>query len=329
MLNSAYPLQVFWYSVPLMPPLVELHFAARLGNEERLAAALDAGAAVDGVLHSQTALHWACRHGHFQCTELLLAAGADPAIACTLSGATALHLAAQGNSSRHARCVAALLAAHAEPRVVDGHRRTPLHWAVVMGAPETARLLAAAGPEAALMADRDGQTPMRVAAGQSAQHRRWLAVLPVPMLLEHLPQLQGPAGGIYELPGLGVALPAALERSEADAAALVWHMSGPNRQHLRAAALCLGAAQRRGLLPQLPSSVMHSVLAQCVAQHAQYEPPIRFGRAAQQLQQNEQAGRNRQAVKVRSYSTLFELTAVIVSAVLVFTLFRRHFQRGR
>ena len=55
-------------------------------------------------------------------------------------------------------------------------------------------------------------------------------------------------------PGLGASLPAVLERSEAEAALLVDHLTDNNRQRLCTAALCLRRTERvHGLeLPPAP-----------------------------------------------------------------------------
>ena len=69
-------------------------------------------------------------------------------------------------------------------------------------------------------------------------------------------------------PGLGAALPAVVQRSEAEAALLVRRMTDTERQHLRALALCLGVAQRRGSLPSLPTPIVQRLLADCAAHFA-------------------------------------------------------------
>lgn len=73
-------------------------------------------------------------------------------------------------------------------------------------------------------------------------------------------------------PGLGAALPRVLQRSEAEAALLVRHMSAAEQQHLRALALYLGVAQRRGHLPSLPSPLSQGLLADCAAHFAGLPP---------------------------------------------------------
>ncbi|KAJ1495275.1 ankyrin repeat-containing domain protein, partial [Baffinella frigidus] len=56
-----------------------LHYAAERGEEKRVKALLEAGAAVSarGSNQQDTPLHLAALHGHENCVRLLLNAGAD------------------------------------------------------------------------------------------------------------------------------------------------------------------------------------------------------------------------------------------------------------
>lgn len=69
-----------------------------------------------------TALHYAVRGGHNECTRLLLTANADPN-AIDERSITPLHLAALGG---HALCVKLLLDHHADPFREDVDHHTPL-----------------------------------------------------------------------------------------------------------------------------------------------------------------------------------------------------------
>jgi len=86
-------------------------------------------------------------------------------------------------------------------------------------------------------------------------------------------------------PRLGTALPAALRRSEAEAALLVRHMPDHERHYLRTLALYLGIAQRRGQLPQLPVPVADCLLAECAAHYAAAPPGQQRAWQLQRLQQ--------------------------------------------
>ena len=61
-------------------------------------------------------------------------------------------------------------------------------------------------------------------------------------------------------PGLGRALPAVLQRSDAEAARLAAHLPAADRQRLRAFALALHRRQQR-LRVYLPSAIMHRILS--------------------------------------------------------------------
>lgn len=317
------------------PPLLQLHDAARKGDGQQLAAALAAGAPVDGMLHGRTALHWACRSGQLRCTKLLVEAAANQEAVSPLSGTTPLHLAAMGRTTGHTECVAALLAtagaAAAQPCVThaDAFGRTPLHWAVLYGALDSARLLAAAGPDAAVLADHCGETPITLAGG-SEQHSVWIPARPPATLVTSLPQLQGAC------PRLGAALPEALQRSAAEAALLVRHMTAEGRRQLRTLALCLGMAQRCGSLPRLPGPIMQRLLAEGAAQHAQRPLPQRtrspWQRLPHQPVREERSGTQQAQATRRSdgfiATVLVSITPFVVVQVGINWLRRRHHARA-
>ncbi|KAI9915193.1 hypothetical protein PsorP6_006912 [Peronosclerospora sorghi] len=110
-----------------------------------------------------TALHYAVRGGHNECTRLLLTANADPNT-MDERGITPLHLAALGG---HALCVKLLLDYHADPFREDVDHHTPLFIAEQSGNIGCARLLQRAMAKAAMQEDasvtlRTGATTARV-----------------------------------------------------------------------------------------------------------------------------------------------------------------------
>ncbi|TMW55457.1 hypothetical protein Poli38472_010339 [Pythium oligandrum] len=93
-----------------------------------------------------TALHYAARGGHNECTRLLLAAGADPNVQDERR-ITPLHLAAVGG---HALCVKLLLDHHADPFREDMDQQSALTLAESSGNIGCARLLQRAMAKAAV-----------------------------------------------------------------------------------------------------------------------------------------------------------------------------------
>jgi ankyrin repeat protein len=120
---------------------------------ERARELLDSGAPVDGrAPDGSTSLHRAAREAHAALVELLLARGADPALADT-AGWTALHHAAggpdrgpEGEASRE-RIVALLLERGAPVGAPTGGA-TPLEVARRFGRARVEEALRAAGPPA-------------------------------------------------------------------------------------------------------------------------------------------------------------------------------------
>ncbi|KAG1701962.1 hypothetical protein DVH05_010453 [Phytophthora capsici] len=96
-----------------------------------------------------SALHYAVRGGHNECTRLLLTANADPN-AMDERSVTPLHLAALGG---HALCVKLLLDHHADPFREDVDHHTPLYIAEQSGNIGCARLLQRAMAKAAVHDD--------------------------------------------------------------------------------------------------------------------------------------------------------------------------------
>lgn len=257
---------------------LSLRDAALLGCTTSVQAALAAGESASAIQNGWTVLHSACHSGSVECVELLLAAGANIVVnvAETYFGVTPLHLAAGYNTSRHTQCVAALLAAGADPCTTNNKcRTTALRVAMLIGTFEAACLMLRAAPKAALLVSHPGSKLIKYAR---RKHPCLCLLLPPDLVLDHLPQLRGTHG---PLPGLGVALPAALQRSEAAAALLVRHMTADDQQQLRTLALSLCAAQRRGQLPQLPTHLAHRLLTECAAQHGQQQLAAQVSREVQ------------------------------------------------
>lgn len=85
-----------------------LHLAAAKGHHEIAALLLENGADVNGRnIYGQTALMQACRFGHWEVVQTLLLFRCNVSKADSLSGRTALHVAAAGG---HVRCARLLLA---------------------------------------------------------------------------------------------------------------------------------------------------------------------------------------------------------------------------
>ena len=135
--------------------------AAREGDLTTLRACLAAGTDPN-VQHDtwpHSPLHAAARCRHADCVAALLAAVADPH-AKTVGGGTPLHMAAGGGCTA---CVAALLAAGAGLCAVDDNLQLATHLAAFYDQPSVLRQLLAADPETALQRDRLGRTPLQVA----------------------------------------------------------------------------------------------------------------------------------------------------------------------
>ena len=136
--------------------------AAWRGDLELVAGALQRGISADSrARDGHTALQRAVWGGHYGCTNLLLAAGADPALPDP-QGVTPLMLAA---ALGHTNEVGALLDAGAAVSRRDGTGRTPLHEACWGGHAEVAEALLAAG------ADRDARD--NAGAVPADEARRW------------------------------------------------------------------------------------------------------------------------------------------------------------
>lgn len=178
------------FSVLQADPTVRLHAAVASGDAPNVAVCLAAGAAADHPVQGCTALFRACKLGHVQCAQLLLAAGGDPNWKAA-DGATALHAAASGRSPGHSECAALLLASGADACATDRGRWLPLHTASHHGNAATAQLLLAAAPHTVLAQHGGGLTPLHQAAfsGRAAAVRVLLAAAPEAALMRWV--LQG------------------------------------------------------------------------------------------------------------------------------------------
>lgn len=108
----------------------------------------------------------------------------------------------------------------------------------------------------------EGQHTSRLLAALRQAHNWALPLYPVLVARRPLTVAQWAAVPPPCL-GLGAALPAVLQRSEAEAAQLVRHLPTADQRRLRTLALCLGAAAWRGLVPPLPTPIVHQLLAEC------------------------------------------------------------------
>ncbi len=141
----------------------DLHEAAALGDAERVAALVAAGAPVSGVGHDGwTPLHLAAFMGHAGSVRVLLAAGADvAAVGANPMANQPLHAAIAGRGD--AGTIAALLGAGADVAYPAAAGTTPLHLAASRGNEGLSRTLIAAGADKAART-ADGKTPAAIAA---------------------------------------------------------------------------------------------------------------------------------------------------------------------
>ena len=141
--------------------------AAEEGDLRALQKCLAAGADPNAQLVGDwrgSSLHQAAYHGHADCVAALLAAGANPNIR-DADGNAPLHEAARNGC---AACVATLLAAAGAANAFNTVYYTPVHLAAYLNRVQALRLLLAAHPGAALLRDLLGSTPLQLALQTAA-----------------------------------------------------------------------------------------------------------------------------------------------------------------
>ena len=226
-------------------------------------AALEAGADVNATdVDGWTPLGWAVWFNTDAAAVeasvgALLAAGAD-VLAHTDQGSQALHLAATNiKAEPSAAGVQALLAAGSDALAKNYDGRMPLYWVLYYEHLEAAETLLRAMPADAVLENLAASgTPLAlqlltdyIAGCLPLTESQW-AEVPTP------------------LPGLGRALPAALASSVDQARLLVRHLSPPDSQRLRTAALCLSARPHLSKhVPELnlPAVAVHRILSLCLS----------------------------------------------------------------
>lgn len=163
-------LQALYRGMPLTPAALmrsgyvpDLYEAAALGDAERVAALVAAGAPVSATGHDGwTALHLAAFMGRAATVRVLLAAGADvAAVGANPMANQPLHAAIAGRGD--AGAIAALLGAGADVASAAAGGTTPLHLAASRGNEGLCRSLIASGADKAART-ADGKTPADIAA---------------------------------------------------------------------------------------------------------------------------------------------------------------------
>ncbi|PRW56453.1 ankyrin 2,3 unc44 [Chlorella sorokiniana] len=155
--------------VPAAAAAEELRAAATAGDLARVKSLLQDHPAALNEASSDTgttALMHAARQGHLKCVAALLAAHAEPNLA-TAGGMTALMLAASGG---HFSCVEALLEAGADPNAVGGeYQYAAVHTAAKEGDFRSLRALLSAGAKPDVCS-LDGSTPLHLCCCSKMPH---------------------------------------------------------------------------------------------------------------------------------------------------------------
>ena len=156
--------------------------AARDGQLEIVQLLLEGGADVNstgtfGLGTDDAAITLAATYGHLAIIELLITHGADVNQEDSEYGVTAIGAAAWYN---HDDVVRLLLEKGADPNWVSDWNmgETPLHWAAMQGAVESATLLLDSGVDVNIQTE-DGQTPLMTIGDLNARS------VMIPFLLEH------------------------------------------------------------------------------------------------------------------------------------------------
>ena len=259
-----------------------LHLATQHGHEAVVGLLLQAAPQATMVAGSwgRLPLHLAAEEGHTALVAVLLEAGPAAAMTGCNSGLLPLHVtgdAAVGQLLLQAAPAAALTQA-------AGCGSLPLHRAAEGGHAGMVELLLQAAPGSATARDSEGDTPLIWALtgwpGCTAAARRLAAAMPahaalaalatagtlaLPLLADcvaaHLPLSDAQWALVpAPCPGLGRALPAALECSAAQAAQVARRLPAADARRLRTFALCLARVQRRTRVA-LPAEVAGRLVA--------------------------------------------------------------------
>lgn len=289
-------------AVPVGLGLLLPHLACENGNDDAVRLLVESAPATATLRDSKRKLP--LHHAVITCSaatvSLLLSAAPAAATAQDSSGKLPLHHAAASGTDAVVRLlVEAAPAAAAAP---DRDGRVPLHCAAVAGNAAAARVLVEAAPESALArrpdvtADAAALFDALFAAARqqrSPRFRRHLdtarAILPATparLALDALARCCPRASPLRTLfaavaqqgaltpeewrlfpsrcAALAAALPAVLERSEAEAALLVALLPWPVRERLHVAALALHRAQRQAGV-ELPAALAGHIMALTLA----------------------------------------------------------------
>lgn len=134
------------------------------GSAEAITRLLAKGAPIDYVspVYGYSPLMYASTYGHLAALEVLLEAGADPEVACSHLGKTALAFAVTARRFR-LKAMRRLLAAGADPNARCTNGMTPLLLAIEQNYEDGVTTLLASGADPNLP-DNLGRTPLRMAA---------------------------------------------------------------------------------------------------------------------------------------------------------------------
>ena len=151
---------LLWAATPPESPVAD---AAMRGDVTEVRALLRSGADVNAAQgDGMTALHWSAEIDDVDMTEVLLAAGANPAGVTRLGSYTALHVASRAGAADAAR---ALLAAGADPEArTSTGGATPLHFAAGAGDRDVVAVLLEHGADVESREEMWLQTPLMFAA---------------------------------------------------------------------------------------------------------------------------------------------------------------------
>ncbi len=235
--------------------------------------------------HGTTCMNAAAEYGHVAVVQQLLALAPHTAQVADDRGFLPAHAAAEQGHSEVLRLLLDAAPACALARNASGW--LPAYVAALHGKEPALTMLLAAAPAAANIRTYHGHLPIDVATRNTADPAKQpatvhvllpygdahavlralknggprLAPLLADFVLARLP-LSPTIWGLLPAPcpGLGRALPAALEHSIEQAVSLVRHLPAADRLRLHTAALCLARAQRR-LRTHLPQPVLWKVLS--------------------------------------------------------------------